>query len=70
MPQKAALGEVLQHYANDANDRDERIAFLKQLIGEEILASLRVGDVFRDGASLDLLEGQISLDGCSALQKI
>ena len=70
MPPKATLGEVLLHYANDAGDRDERVAFLKQMIGEDILASLTVGDAFRDGASLDLLERQICLDDCSALQKI
>ena len=65
MPPNATLGEVLQHYANGATNMDEKIAFLKELIGEDVLAKVTVGQAFRDGASLDLLEGVISLDSCT-----
>lgn len=64
MPKSATLGEVLQHYANDAAEKDVRVVFLKQLIGEDILYRVAVGDVFDEGTSPEWLEKEIDLNDC------
>ena len=70
MPPNAKLREVLQHHAIGIEHREEKIAFLKKLIGEDVLEKLTVGEAFQEGHSLGFLERRISLDGCSTLEQL